>query len=344
VAGDRLRVAVQSGRVVYSKNGTVYYTSTSAPTYPLFVDTSFVSLNSSIADAVIAGAPSATADVTPPSVSISSPTNGAQVNGVTAITAAASDNVGVTSVQFKLDGVNFGGPLLTGPYTINWDTTSASSGAHTLSADAKDAAGNLASATAVSVTVNNTIADATAPTVSLTAPTAGSTVGGQVTVSANASDNVAVMSVQFKLDGANLGSADTQAPYQVAWDTTAVADGSHVLTAEARDTAGNVGASSGVTITVNNTVSVAISNVTPSSIARTSALISWLTNLPSDSQVQYGRTTAYGSVSTVNATLVSSHAQTLSGLSPNTNYHFRVKSTNGSSTALSADYMFKTSR
>ena len=56
--------------------------------------------------------------------------------------------------------------------------------------------------------------DTTPPTVSVTAPAAGATVSGtNVTVSANASDNVGVAGVQFKLDGANLGAEDTSAPY-----------------------------------------------------------------------------------------------------------------------------------
>src|SRR5205823_14289401 len=76
--------------------------------------------------------------------------------------------------------------------------------------------------------------------ISITAPAAGATVTGTVTVSANASDNVGVIGVQFKLDGANLGVEDTTAsPYSVSWNTTAAADGSHTLTVVARDGAGD---------------------------------------------------------------------------------------------------------
>jgi hypothetical protein len=94
--------------------------------------------------------------------------------------------------------------------------------------------------------------DTTAPTVSLTAPTNGATVLGTVTVSANASDNVGVVGVQFRLDGVNLGAEDTSSPYSIAWDTTAVANGSHSLTAVARDAAGNTRTSDAVTVTVDN--------------------------------------------------------------------------------------------
>src|SRR5204862_1438779 len=86
-----------------------------------------------------------------------------------------------------------------------------------------------------------------------TAPATGAAVSGAVTVSANASDNVGVAGVQFLLDGANLGSEDTAAPYSISWDTTAATNGTHTLTARARDAAGNQTTSSAVTITVSNT-------------------------------------------------------------------------------------------
>jgi hypothetical protein len=97
--------------------------------------------------------------------------------------------------------------------------------------------------------------DATPPTVSLTAPTAGSTLSGAVAVNATASDNVAVASVQFLLDGANLGAAVTSAPYTTNWDTTTATNSAHTLSAKATDTSGNVGNATGVAVTVSNSAS-----------------------------------------------------------------------------------------
>ena len=92
------------------------------------------------------------------------------------------------------------------------------------------------------------------PIVSLTAPSNGTaTSGPEVTVSANASDNIGVVGVQFLLDGANLGSEDTTAPYSISWNITSVANGAYILTARARDAAGNQATSTGVTMTVSNT-------------------------------------------------------------------------------------------
>jgi hypothetical protein len=88
--------------------------------------------------------------------------------------------------------------------------------------------------------------------VTVTAPANGATVSATVTVKADASDNVGVAGVQFKLDGADLGTEDTAAPYAVDWSTTGAANGSHTLSAVARDAAGNHGTAANVTVTVNN--------------------------------------------------------------------------------------------
>jgi hypothetical protein len=103
--------------------------------------------------------------------------------------------------------------------------------------------------------------DPTPPTVSVTAPTAGTTVSGaSVTLSANASDNVGVTGVQFKVDGNNVGSEDTSSPYSISWDSRVATNGSHTITAVARDAAGNSTTSSSVSVTTNNTTSCSTSS------------------------------------------------------------------------------------
>jgi len=97
--------------------------------------------------------------------------------------------------------------------------------------------------------------DTTPPTVSISSPVSGATVSGTITVSATASDNVGVAGVQFLLDGAALGAEDTASPYAVSWNTTAAGNGSHTLTATARDAAGNRTTSAPVTVTVSNAAS-----------------------------------------------------------------------------------------
>ena len=94
--------------------------------------------------------------------------------------------------------------------------------------------------------------DTTPPTVSITNPASGQTVSGTVPVAATASDDTAVASVRFVLDGKALGSPVTAAPYAVQWDTTTAPNGTHTLSAQATDTSGNVGTSQSVSVTVQN--------------------------------------------------------------------------------------------
>ena len=98
----------------------------------------------------------AAADTTPPTVSITSPTNGATVSAIVPVNANATDNGSVAGVQFKVDGTNLGAEDTSAPYSISWDTFTAANGPHSLTALARDAAGNTTLSTGVSVTVQNT--------------------------------------------------------------------------------------------------------------------------------------------------------------------------------------------
>src|SRR5204863_4259295 len=95
---------------------------------------------------------------------------------------------------------------------------------------------------------------ATPPAVSITSPASGVTVGGTISPTANASDNVGVVGVQFRLDGVDAGTEVTAAPYSISWNTTTASNGSHTLTAVARDAAGLRTASAPVTVTVSNDI------------------------------------------------------------------------------------------
>ncbi len=90
-------------------------------------------------------------DTTAPTVSLTAPANGATVSGSVALAATASDNVGVTKVEFRADGVLVGTDT-SAPYTGTWNASAASPGSHTIQARAYDAANNTTNAS-VSVTV-----------------------------------------------------------------------------------------------------------------------------------------------------------------------------------------------
>ena len=107
----------------------------------------------------------------------------------------------------------------------------------------------------VKATRTQTKRDTTAPLVNWSAaPANGATVSGAVPLSATATDNVAVVGVQFLVNGTSVGAEDTDPSngYSVTWNTATVANGSYTLTARARDATGNTTTSSTRTVTVAN--------------------------------------------------------------------------------------------
>jgi hypothetical protein len=94
-------------------------------------------------------------DVTPPTVSITGPGDGATVSGIVTITATAADTgVGVQKVRFWVDNwyLSFDA---SSPYSKTWDTTAFSNGVHTINVEAVDNAGNASLLATITVTVNN---------------------------------------------------------------------------------------------------------------------------------------------------------------------------------------------
>lgn len=190
-------------------------------------------------------------DTMNPTVTLTAPSGNAPLAGTVTLTATASDNVAVAGVQFLLDGNPLGAEDTTSPYSLSWNTATGAlattNGPHTLAARARDTSGNTATTAAINIVVDNQ-----APTVSISSPAPNATVSGTVTVSAMAADNIGVVGVQFFVDGNALGAEDTSDPYSVAWDTAGLTNGNHMLTARARDAAGNSTLSSTVTVNVSN--------------------------------------------------------------------------------------------
>lgn len=191
-------------------------------------------------------------DTTPPTVVVTSPAAGSSLSGTVSLTASASDNVGVSKVEFYANGTLLSASNVT-PYGYSWNTSLVANGSYTLTAKAYDAAGNVGQSTSVSVTVNNPVVDTTPPTVSMTSPASSATVSGTVAVIATATDNVRVTKVEFYLNG-SLVSTATGSPYSFSWNTASMANGSYTLSAKAYDAASNVGQSTSVSVTVNNPV------------------------------------------------------------------------------------------
>jgi hypothetical protein len=382
-------------------------------------------------------------DTTPPTVSITTPASGATVSGTITVTANAADNF-LIGLQFKLDGANLGAELPTAPYRLSWDTRTATGGTHVLTAIARDAAGNTATSSPVTVSVTNTVASvtltpddtslnldatshssdpqlttytwpdnkvanvilmkfdlsgfaagtvirqatlnlsllssdtATEPTYTITAhkvlaknpdPSAatGYTSDGITPWTANACCSSNVPMAQADISAAyDTQNIDKTAGYK-AWDLTTLlqewvsnpATNFGVLlnsdTAKLRDhyryfaSSQNANVNQRPYLTVqfapagSDTNPPVIGNVTSSNITGNAATVAWTTNELSDSQVDFGTTTAYGSTTSLLASLVTVHAAALVGLNPGTVYHYRVRSRDASgNAATSGDFAFTT--
>jgi chitodextrinase len=186
-------------------------------------------------------------DTTPPSAPTNFAKTSATATSISTSWTASTDNVAVASYNLY-DGAAKVGTSPTTSYTF---TGLGCGTSHNLAVEAVDSSNNV-SATKATLTASTNACDTTPPTVSITAPAGGTTVSGSVAVNANASDNDTVVGVQFKLDGANLQGEDTTSPYGVMWDTTTATNGSHTLTAVARDASNNTTTSATVSVTVNN--------------------------------------------------------------------------------------------
>ena len=144
-------------------------------------------------------------------------------------------------------------------------------GTHTLTARARDAAGN-SSTTSVSFVVSN--ADTTPPAVAIAAPTGGAIVGGAVSVSGNASDAGGIASVAVSVDGGSYTPATGTGSWRKSLDTTALSDGPHTITARAVDTAGNAStASVGVTVQNADTTAPSVQIASPAAGATLSGTV-----------------------------------------------------------------------
>ncbi|HKS37349.1 MAG TPA: Ig-like domain-containing protein, partial [Verrucomicrobiae bacterium] len=203
------------------------------------------------------------ADTTAPTISLTAPANNATVSGVSVtVSANASDNVGVAGVQFKLNGTNLGAEDTSAPYSVTLNTMALINGTHTLSAVARDAAGNQTTASVRSIIVSNP-----PPSVALTSPANGANYTAPAAINLAASvvaNGHTITRVQF-FNGTTLLGEDLTAPYSFTWNS--VAAGSYNLSARAVYGAGSTVAST--------SRSVSVTSASPSSItfAATSGII-----------------------------------------------------------------------
>jgi len=194
-------------------------------------------------------------DTQAPAISITSPAGGSTVTGLVGVNVAASDNVGVTRVELRVNSTTVAVDTAA-PFAFTWDSRGVANGMASLIAYAFDAAGNSKASTAVSVNVANgtttVIKDTTAPQVKIVNPVAGNVSGSSVAISVNASDDSGAAGITHMLyiDGA-LKATGKGSTLGYSWNTRPknVRAGTHTIRAVARDTAGNTSSAS-VNVTV----------------------------------------------------------------------------------------------
>jgi len=165
------------------------------------------------------------------------------------------------------------------------------------------------------------VSDTTAPTVTVGTPADGVTVQGTVAATATASDNKAVVKVEFYINGV-LKSTVTTAPYTYSWNTTGLANGSYAVMVKAYDAAGNVGSDTN-TVRIGNgdtTAPTVPANVKAVASAYNKVTITWSASTDASGVTAYVITRNGLPLETVGTSTSYTDATT----TPNTPYTYKV--------------------
>ncbi len=200
-------------------------------------------------------------DTVKPQVIITEPTNNSIVLEIVPIKVNATDNVGVSKVEFYVDN-NKIGETTASPYVCNWDTSNLQyNSTHTIQAKAYDAAGNVGESPVITVKIG----DIQVPEVTITRPQNGDVVYGTVLIQAQVIERSPLLKnkkvdkapsgiskVELYIDDMNNPiSIYTQPPYEYNWNTSNLQYGStHTIKARAYDNAGNMGESPIITVKI----------------------------------------------------------------------------------------------
>ncbi|MCL5040787.1 MAG: Ig-like domain-containing protein [Firmicutes bacterium] len=314
---------------------------------------------------------SVTVDNTPPAVTISSVSPAifsATLSQVVTVTYTINDQANV-KLRVKSGGtiVYETSPVLSvtggSNRTITWDgirnygglSGVAPDGVYSLEIVATDLQNNPSTSAAGDVTLDST---APAVTVTSTTPTAFSpALAGHVTVTYDLGETAKVK-LQVR-DSSNTIVFETSPVVQetagtaknLTWNGSqnygglsgTAPDGSYSLMIVAADTPGNASTTTAGTVTLDGTSPAITVAPAASNLSGTGAIITWTTGEAATSKVEYGTSMSYGSSTTVDSTLVTSHSVNLNGLSPTTTYHYRVISGDAvGNTTTSGDYTFAT--
>ncbi len=322
------RIAVEGGKVRYYKDASVIYTSVSAPVYPLMINASLINSNSSVSNVMIAGASFRTVvSISPSRVSLQP---GGTQQFTTRVTGGPKNEITWATTGGTITSTGFyTAPATPGSYIVT-ATSAASPGS-----------------SAVAAVIVGPGTDTTPPTIS--AVSASGITANSVTISWNTnepSDTEVEYGLTTAYGQSSVRNTALVTSHSVALGGLPSSTLIHYRV-RSRDAAGNLAVSGNFSFTTaagGDTTPPTISSVASSGVTTSGATVTWTTNEASDTQVEYGTTTAYGSSSALNSSMVTSHSVALSGLTAGTLYHYRVKSKDAAGNqAVSGDFTFTTS-
>ncbi len=186
---------------------------------------------------------------------ITAPVSGQTLNGasITVTYSITGDpaSAGASHIHFVLDS---GPAAMETPTDGTYTYTNVPAGQHTLEAFfVRSDHSKIVGTDAVPVLFSTEVDDSVPPLISITSPAGGASVSGAVNTTVNTTDNTAVVGVQYLLDGGNINTEVTTPPFSAQWSSAIYPSGQHILTARARDAAGNTTISAPVGINIFNT-------------------------------------------------------------------------------------------
>ncbi|MBI3999924.1 MAG: fibronectin type III domain-containing protein, partial [Candidatus Omnitrophica bacterium] len=211
----------------------------------------------------------------------------------------------------------------------------------------KDSAGNLQVSSDFTFT---TLAppDTTSPVISAVTSGSITSSGATITWTTNEASDT---QVEYRVQGTTTWTPNTINPSLVTNHSMTLtglnASTTYEYRVKSKDGAGNLATQSTIstltTLTPPDMTPPVISTVNTNNLTSSGATITWTTNELSDTQIEYGLTTSYGSSTTLNTALITSHSQALSSLQSSTLYHYRVKSRDAAGNLqVSGDFTFTT--
>ncbi|HEX8185796.1 MAG TPA: fibronectin type III domain-containing protein, partial [Blastocatellia bacterium] len=329
-AGNVFRIAIESGVVNYYNNNSVFYTSSVRPVYPLLINASLINSMSSVSNVMAYGARIGTViSISPGKAQMR---QGESLQFTAVVTGATDEPVNWSATGGVISSTGlYSAPSTSGTYTVKATV-------------ARDPSISASASVLVTAGVDNT-----PPVISGVASSGVTTSAAAITWITN---EPADTQVEYGAT-TGYGSLSTLGSAMVTSHSVALGGLSagtlYHYRVKSKDAAGNKATSGDFTFTTvstggGDTTPPAISGVSASGVTTSAATIVWSTDEASDTQVEYGTTTSYGSLTARNTAMTTAHSAPLSALSAATLYHYRVKSKDAAGNATtSGDFSFMTS-